>query len=409
MVSISPDDLALELLNQCLRGNSHSTDLLETLLRLAQSPDPAQARRASRALFGIVVERLGDLFDPSLCDSYAALFADVIAYALPDLEAPALLERYKRVRLPRRYEGDAGRVREVYVLSRVTLGADIAVTSVCLAAMKQRFPSARIYLAGPRKNYELFSGDPAISHAPLAYGREGTLSERLSVYPVLREMLDVPGAIVVDPDSRLTQLGLLPVCAEENYFFFESRGYGEYGDEPLPLLAARWLEQTFLVSGVSAYLRPAEAAPAADITISLGVGENPSKRIGDPFERRLLAHLAARGRSILIDHGGSVEEAARVDRAIEGLPGVRTWTGAFAPFAGAIAQSKLYVGYDSAGQHAAAASATPLVTVFAGYASPRMFQRWSPYGPGPKRIVRMETPDPEAAFEAASEAIGELL
>ena len=135
MVSISPDDLALELLNQCLRGNSHSTDLLETLLRLAQSPDPAQARKASRALFGIVVERLGDLFAPSLCDSYAALFADVISYALPDLDASTLLDRYRRVRMPRRFNGRPERVRDVYVLSRITLGADVAVARVRPSAL----------------------------------------------------------------------------------------------------------------------------------------------------------------------------------------------------------------------------------------------------------------------------------
>ncbi|MBL8232175.1 MAG: hypothetical protein JNL98_27005 [Bryobacterales bacterium] len=409
MVSISPDELALELLNQCLRGNSHSTDLLETLLRLAQSPDPAQARKASRALFGIVVERLGDLFDPCLCDSYAALFSDVISFALPDLDASILLDRYKRVRTPRKFEGNAERVRDVFVLSRVTLGADVAITSLCLAAMKQRFPVARIYLVGPRKNFELFAGDPRISHAPIAYGREGTLSERLSVYPVLHELLDVPGAVIVDPDSRLTQLGLLPVCAEEHYYFFESRGYGEYGPETLPALTRRWLDQTFSISDVSAFLAPADTVPGADITISLGVGENPSKRIGDPFERRLLEHLAGKGRSILIDRGGSPDESARVDRTIDGLDGVRTWTGSFAPFAGAIAKSKLYTGYDSAGQHVAAACGTPLLTIFAGFPSPRMFQRWSPDGPGPKRIVQVDNPDPAAAYEAAARAIDELL
>ncbi len=32
--------------------------------------------------------------------------------------------------------------------------------------------------------------------------------------------------LVIDPDSRLTQLGLLPVCPEERYRLFESRAYG---------------------------------------------------------------------------------------------------------------------------------------------------------------------------------------
>ena len=36
------------------------------------------------------------------------------------------------------------RVETVYVLSRVTLGADIKITSMILDAMKKRFPGARI-------------------------------------------------------------------------------------------------------------------------------------------------------------------------------------------------------------------------------------------------------------------------
>ena len=36
----------------------------------------------------------------------------------------------------------------------------------------------------------------------------------------------LPNSIVIDPDSRLTQLGLLPICREEDYYFFESRSFG---------------------------------------------------------------------------------------------------------------------------------------------------------------------------------------
>ena len=32
--------------------------------------------------------------------------------------------------------------------------------------------------------------------------------------------------MVIDPDSRLTQLGLIPVCDDSRYFFFESRAFG---------------------------------------------------------------------------------------------------------------------------------------------------------------------------------------
>jgi ADP-heptose:LPS heptosyltransferase len=234
------------------------------------------------------------------------------------------------------------------------------------------------------------------------------LRERLAVWPVLWRHLEDPDAIVLDPDSRLTQLGLLPVCEESRYFFFESRAYGEYGEDSLVKLTQRWLESTLGVPGTP-YIAPADAAPSAMITVSLGVGENPQKRLSDPFEPELMALLAETGLSILIDKGGSAEEAERVERAIAGHENIRTWQGAFAPFASAIAMSTLYVGYDSAGQHVAAACGTPLLTVFAGAASPRMFHRWKPDGPGPSEVIRVDQPDSAAVLAQVRERLPRLL
>jgi ADP-heptose:LPS heptosyltransferase len=87
---------------------------------------------------------------------------------------------------------------------------------------------------------------------------------------------------------------------------------------------------------------------------------------------------------------------------------VQTWRGSFAGFASIIRRSSLYVGYDSAGQHAAAACATPLVTVFAGFPSERMFARWSPTGPGAKEVIRVGRPDPSAVLEQTLAAIERL-
>lgn len=398
MENISPDELALELLNQCLRGNAHSPELLNALLEMDDS-------RASHALFGIVVERLADLFEPCLCDAYAALFSEVIAKTLSVGSAQDLLNRYRRIRVPRRFHGDA---RTVFVLSRVTLGADVAVTSVCLDAARQRFPDAEICFAGPRKNFELFAADPRLSHAEVPYSRGGGLRQRLEAYYRLAELLARPDSIVIDPDSRLTQLGLLPVGDEDRYYFFESRSYGEYGEEPLPELTRRWAAETFSTPGVRAYIAPREVGPEADITVSLGVGENQAKRLGDRFERALMEELASQGGRILVDRGGSVEEAARVDAAIAGLPGMRTFSGAFAPFAASIAKSGLYCGYDSAGQHVAAACGTPLLTVFAGHASARMYHRWRPDGPGAKEVIRVESQDPERVMEECRRALVSL-
>jgi ADP-heptose:LPS heptosyltransferase len=397
-----PNDRARELLAYCLRGEAWPAGLLETLLD-AEGAD---------ALIRIVVERLADLFEPRLVDVYAGLFSGVIARVLPDFTADQLLARYQRVRRLRAFAGNAAGVATVFVLSRVTLGADVAVTSVMLDAAKRRFPKARVVLVGSRKAWELFAADTRIGHATVPIVRSGSMRERLAGWRELQILLSQPASIVIDPDSRLTQLGLLPVCQEENYYFFESRSFGGDGDDALPVLARRWAAATFGVDDCAPYIAPAagpEFAGRPRVSVSLGVGENPAKRIADPFEAGLLAHLAQRAALLVIDKGAGGEEAERVDRAVvqAGIAPdrVRIFQGSFADFASIIARSDLYAGYDSAGQHVAAACGVPLVSVFAGFASPRMFARWRPTGPGRIEVVRVDNPDPANVLHGAVEAV----
>jgi len=382
------------------------------LVQQALDPDPAIAGPATRALFRDVIEPLSDSFELGDVDRYVRLFAPVIARLAPELDSSELIARYERVRRRGPYTGDASRVSNVFVLSRVTLGADVAVTSRVLDAAKRRFPASRIFLLGPRKCWELFAADGRIEHVDAGYPRGGTLVERLALRRELGATLGRPGSIVIDPDSRLTQLGLVPVCPEENYFFFESRSWGGAGAESLSALTRRWLEETFGVADARGYVAPEPCAEAPAITVSLGVGENPRKLVADPFEGELLRHLVRLERPILIDRGAGGEEAERVERAINraGAPPGRiaTWDGAFAPFAARVARSRLYVGYDSAGQHVAAACGVPLVTVFAGFTSERMYHRWRPEGPGPIEVVRVDGPDPAAVLEKTIAAITEL-
>lgn len=381
MASTSCNKRAADLLERCLRGQTWPPALVRALA----------AGECSDALFRVVVEGLADRFEPALCDTYAALMAEAIA---PGGSAP-LVERYRRVRVPRPIGGDP---RTVFVLSRVTLGADVAVTSVILDAAKRRFPRAAICLVGPRKNWELFAADSRIRHLQVNYGR-GTLRERLAAAAELCRLLAAPDSIVIDPDSRLTQLGLLPVCPEERYYFFESRAFGGESHDPLPVVTRHWAQQTFGVGDAAPFVALPEQAsgwPAGSIAISLGVGENPAKRIADPFEAGLLRLLAASGAPICIDRGAGGQEASRVERAVaESGAQVEMWSGSFAGFASIIARSRLYVGYDSAGQHVAAACAVPLISVFAGFACPRMFHRWRPAG----RVIRVDDPDPARVLE----------
>ena len=390
MENTSANELAHALLDHCLAGTPWPESLIDRLI------EPS----ASRALFSIVVERLADLFEPRLCAVYAELFAEVIARTMPELHAPHLTARYARVSRPRTFDREPGEVRHVFVLSRVTLGADVAVTSVILDAVKRLFPEAEIYFAGTQKGWELFAGDARIKHLPVAYRRGGTFAERLSAWPDLRSALSLSHSIVIDPDSRLTQLGLLPVCPEEDYYFFESRSFGGDGADSLSDLTKKWVHETFGISGSRAYLQPDEQiSRGLDITVSLGVGENPAKRLPDPFEEDLLRLLSKHGR-ILIDRGVGGEEAGRVDRAVQAVGGnIDTWDGSFAGFAARIAASKLYVGYDSAGGHVAAATGVPMIGIFAGAVSPRMLQRWTPSGPGRVDLIPVEQPDVHAVLD----------
>jgi len=380
--SISADHVAQELLEHCLHGQPWPDHLLAALLDGS----------GDRALFRVVVERLGDLFEPRLCHIYAELFSEVIARRIPGLHAEHLLARYKRVSQPRVFDRDPASVRDVFVLSRVTLGADVAITSVMLDAAKQHFPDAQIWFVGPKKSWELFQADPKLKHLPIAYGRSATLDDRLSIWPELRDAVSRPSSIVIDPDSRLTQLGLLPICREDDYYFFESRSYGGAGSDSLCTLTKRWAEETFQMNGAYPYLRTGIQAVEFATTVSFGVGDNPAKRVADPFEEELLKHLP---RPVLIDKGAGGEEAERVERAVAraGGDGITMWDGSFAGFAAHVQRSHLYVGYDSAGGHVASACGVPLISVFAGFASERMLQRWRPPG---ARVVRADSQAPEA-------------
>ena len=369
MTSTSCSEIARGLLARAIDGHAP-----------AELPRELLDDACGNALFGILAEGLADRFEPALCEVYADLFAQ----AIPGADAA----RYRRVRIPRAI---AIEPRTVFVLSRVTLGADVAVTSVLLDAAKRRFPNAQIVFVGPPKNYELFAVDPRIAHAAISY-RRGTLQDRLAVHPDLQAILTTPDALVIDSDSRLTQLGLLPVCSEDCYRLFESRAYGGTTETSLPQLAAAWAEETFGINGAKPYIALAgEPANRGAIAVSLGVGENPAKRIPDPFEENLLALLAESGVEICIDKGAGGEEAARVERAVE-RSGIRAtfWEGSFAGFAAIIAAARLYVGYDSAGQHVASSAGVPLVSIFAGFPAERMFYRWRTTG----SVIRVDNPDP---------------
>lgn len=370
MVSISCEQAAGELLRQCVDGEPWDRDLARTL---------AQTECAD-ALFRILIEGLADRFEARLCEDYRAIFSLILQLAGRPTDAGAFACQFE----PRR----------IAVLSRVTLGADIAITSVLVDAAHKRFPKAEIWFAGSAKSAELFAGFPWIRHLDVTY-RRGAIPQRLEAWRHLSGQFHDEDWLVIDPDSRLTQLGLLPVVDDRRYLFFNSRSYGEDSDASLSTLAKLWAHETLGVEGARGLIAPPAITPPVHTpyaAVSLGTADNPSKQMPPAFEAGLIRELCAHFPNVIVDRGFGADESARVERAVAGT-NATTWSGSFAGFASLIGAASCYVGYDSAGQHAAAAFGTPLVTLFKGYVNERMFARWQPAAPNPGRAVILREPN----------------
>ena len=193
-------------------------------------------------------------------------------------------------------------VKKVFVLSRVTIGADVAVTSLVLRKLEAAFPNAERVVFGARALEALVAGAPRLRVVEAPYDRRGGLLGRVNGWVRLVEAVDRERqglspheCAIVDPDSRLTQLGLLPVV-EENVasFFFESRAFSRPGVATLGQLTATWLSEVFGNGEAlypSVWLRASDLATAEAVVprlrsgerpvvaVNLGVGDNPRKRI----------------------------------------------------------------------------------------------------------------------------------
>jgi hypothetical protein len=456
--------LVAEFLHEYRISGKYSRELITRLAALAISDHAYVAESATRAFFTGLVEALADSFEPADVTLYNRLCAQVIQTCRADPRARALdselnacgltseenlIARAETLRGTTPLSGWrdwAKDLRRVIVLSRVTLGADIAITSVIIKRLKDCLPVPQTLIGGAKLK-ELFGGDADLSFKEVNYARSGTMIERLLAWLDLlagvREAtadLNPGGFVIVDPDTRLTQLGLVPLLqarstkSRPDYLFFPSREFGGSGSQSLGELASLWLDRLF-EQNVRTYpyvsLRPADTEAARNltsrfkrdnskpiVTMNFGVGENAAKCLGDDFEQVLVISMIQHGAIVILDKGASSDEIARADRLVRAASrierdgrGVRvveldeqrlaslpesvdadlvTWNGRIGLFAALIAKSDLYIGYDSAGQHIAAALGVPCIDVFAGFNSPRFVERWSPAGAAETRVVNVD-------------------
>lgn len=408
----------------------------------AFSQERETALEATNAIFAEIVEPWCDRFEPALCESYVEFMSEVVyapgspiathleelGYAGPE----QLRERYRRVcRNNSRRVEHRDEVRVVVLLSRVTLGAEIAVTSPILQGIRTAFRRACIEFIGPRKNRPLLAaGLHRIGCNVLDYKRDATLAGRLRAW--LRTRANVEQCIrhwkpgqwhVIDPDSRLTQLGLLPVADDAHYSFFESRAYMADTTAAIAKIAACWFDAItpgreplrFAPSPALSTLDRcrgrvlSEFSPRRAAAVSFGFGGKHAKRLGGDFEDSVLELLRQRNLRITLDYGAGEEEERLVEKRLRRFRGevaplpeapnrreltadLVTWKGSLPGFAGLIASSSLFIGYDSAAAHLAAGLRTPVIEVFAGAPCERMRQRWTPSGTDWVRVIAADGP-----------------
>ncbi len=463
---------AEQVINHHLADKPYARAAVALLCEMTADAETASAGVA--ALFPSLIERLNDSFDPRACALYDRVMTQVIdfyrhqpkgekldeglrSFGLED-EADMLRRRSVIANEQRKLNSEnRSKIRRAALLSRVTIGADVAVTSVIVARLREALPGAEFVLLGSPKLRDLYGGDPQLRIREIGYDRTGGVLSRLNswidvVHVVDDEKRDLKPAefLLIDPDSRLTQLGLLPLMRNEsNYFFFESRGFQKSGAGRLGELASLWVDDLLEANrrafpfvalpgehrafGQEITRRMRSAGASHLVTVSLGVGGNPNKRLSDSFETELIRNLL-RESTVILDKGASTEERDQIDRIIDLLrdqgktihqvnernlakslqqeslrADVLTWDGGIGQFAGLISASDRYIGYDSAGQHIAAALGVPVLTIFVNSNSPAFGERWRSYGPGAIKFLNIGVEELQANPDYENTVLREIM
>ncbi|MFW8601715.1 glycosyltransferase family 9 protein [Desulfobacterota bacterium M19] len=428
-------------INEFQAGRRPDYELLTRLYRLAAGDDE-QADDAVCGIFCGIIEPLCDDFSRAGVEIGNEVMTRIISFVRQtpqgreldrllterEFHRPAdIIKRYRNISRPRVLSLEHRKtVRKVIVLSRVTTGADIAITSVIVHRLRRSLPLAEIVLIGPRHLPSLFPELDNCRTIPFVYKNSGRLFEKMTSWPPLLKIVTMETendpedtVLLFDPDSRLTQLGLLPLLDDHSTCYFPSRswqpGPGESGC--LSSLTNQWLNRLldekeeippYLVlhnegHGYNTFCQGLKARGCRFIMVmNLGVGNNPCKKISRQFENQLIMKLVREPGTILIlDRGHGRKESGQTDAiltmarrngiktdslAAAEIPaaapsfnsGILAFDGSIDALGKIICAADCFVGYDSCGQHLAAATGTPAVIIFAGAPSSRFIERWAP-------------------------------
>jgi ADP-heptose:LPS heptosyltransferase len=309
----------------------------------------------------------------------------------------------------------------------------VAIVSVIIQHLAKRFPDAEFVIFGGPKLVEIFGGNQRLRILEAPYPRHGTLVDRFDCWRAIVENIKEESKktgnddfILIDPDSRLSQLGVLPLVPDDRYLYFNSHPTEREMDESCMAEVANfwancvlggsqfftpklWLERDVQneVKKIVELFRSKGASWI--VTVNLGVGGNQRKRVNREFEIRLIHRLCQEPNTVvLLDKGFGPEERNEFEaisaalrskgiqmaqmRVGDSVPevfsdGVLGMECSIGQMAGLIEASDEYIGYDSACQHISAAQGIPTTTVFAGTNNPTFIRRWSAYGDKPCHVV----------------------
>lgn len=446
--------IALSFMDRYFFNDLYEEEYIRLLCEMATFFDDDKLNNiGTTALFGIVIEGLCDDFEELQTETYNRVMSQVATFCrrLPAAKAldrrlsefgleteQEIFARIEKIRnLSDGYKDMSSPPKKIFILSRVTIGADVAITSVLIQRLAHTFPESEIIVMGGDKLMDIFGGNSRIRIKQVNYSRRGNLVERFNSWLAVLEAINEEAStgnsediIVADPDSRLTQLGILPIINTEKYLFFNSRGKDSYPKKiSIAELANLWLDN---ILGESYFCHPTvwlqdakldrasrfatalrKAGCNKIITMNLGVGGNSRKRLADDFEEKLILKLLEAPKTVIVlDQGSGDEELARSKNLItaagkhgfttrytefnspddinisEGIIGIVCGIGEIAAL---ISQCHEFIGYDSACQHIAASCGIPTYTIFAGSNNPRFIRRWRASGPTKSEIIHVDT------------------
>jgi ADP-heptose:LPS heptosyltransferase len=455
--------IALSFMDSCLYRDRYEHACIDLLCEMATTFDPDSGLNAgaSSALFDIVVEGLCDEFEDMQVEIYDRVMCQIVDYCRKiarggDLDRKlsgfgfisheSLLGRAAGLRKNFPIREEIEKPEKIIFLSRITFGADIAITSVLMQRFAEAFPEAELVLLGSVKLNGIFGGLKNLRIRELHYPRRGDLIQRFSSWfsalaAIEEEAAGVAGGrfLVIDPDSRLSQLGILPVADAGRYFFFNSRYNGnssqrlsmselanEWANRILPESGfcnpGVWIDQASK-TGAKGLLDRLRQSAGHVVVVNLGVGGNSRKRLDDDFERKLIVSLLSeKGTAVILDCGAEAEEKKRAQALLDALdklgfatvqaadlsapaslatPGVVSIVCGIGEIAAVISGSDEFIGYDSACQHIAAAAGIPSCTVFAGSNNPRFVRRWHARGKSVSRIIHVDNLSRDKMFDNA--------